>query len=119
MGEDPLDAQASVLAPVVIGAGVVHAPVGAGEGGLAFDEGVAELVEDHLGEAVVRIEGGGVADREGAVAVGGGVGVRGADDAQADAARGAQPDLGKGIDVVVGDLARHGAASTTVGTDVR
>jgi len=40
-GEHPLQPQAGVLAPVVIGAGVVHAPVGARERLLAFDERVA------------------------------------------------------------------------------
>ena len=106
-GEHALDAQAGVLAPVVIGAGVVHAPVGPRERVLALDERVAQLVEDHLGEAVVGVERRVVADRERAAAVGRGVRVRRAHHAQADPARSAEPDLRQRIDVAMGDLACH------------
>ena len=70
-----------------------------------LDERVAELVEDHLREAVVGVERGGVADRERAAAVGGGVGVWRANDSQPDATGSTDPHLCKWIDVARGDLA--------------
>ena len=96
-----------MLAPVVLGAGVVHPPVRLRERVLALDERVAELVEDHLREAVVRIERVVRRDRERAGTVGRGVRVARPLHAQPDPARRAEPHLGERVDVAMGDVASH------------
>jgi hypothetical protein len=110
-GQHELDAKARVLAPVVIGPRVVHAPVRGRERLLALDERVAELVEDHLREAVVRVERLVVPDRERAAAVSRGVRIRRADHPEPDPACGTDPHLRKWIDVPICDLSRHGLFS--------
>ena len=102
-----------MLAPIVIGAGVVHAPIGARERFLALDERVTQLVKDHLGEAVVGVERLDGPDRERAAAIGRRIRVRRPDHLQADAARGREPDLRQRIDIASGYLAGHGLASST------
>ena len=110
-----------MLAPVVIGPGVVHAPVRARERLLAFDKRVTQLVKDHLGEAVVGIERLVITDRERAAAIGGRVRVGRAHDREANATRGPYPHLCKWIDVPICDHAWHAltASTKTCGCDQR
>jgi hypothetical protein len=54
-GEPGLEAQAGVLSGDVSFAFIVQTEIRDFEALFAFDQGVAELVEDHLGQAVVGV----------------------------------------------------------------
>lgn len=83
---------------------VVEAPIDPAEGFLASNQGVAELVENHLCERIVRVEARGVAQRYVAEAVRRGIGVRTSRHPKADGVGRAPPNFFERVAVTGADL---------------
>jgi hypothetical protein len=82
---------------------VVETPIPPFESGVAFDQRVTDLVEDHLGDRIVRVEARLVPEQQNSVARGRRIGIRRAFDAEPDLRRRGDPDFVEGIDVAVSD----------------
>ncbi len=117
-GEDPtqaqrgqqsgLESQACVLEHVVTVALIVESPVDPIEALRATDQEMAELVKDHLSEAIVWIQIRLVAEQQSSGAVGRRIAVGSPLDAETDGAGCRYPNFVERIDVADVDRARHG-----------
>ena len=107
VGEPGLQAQAGVLPGHVARAFVVEAEVRHTEAALAFDQGVTELVEDHLRQAVVGVEGARGPNGHDALSIRRRIDLCRADYTKADAVGDGEPDRVEGVEVDVGRVSFH------------
>lgn len=107
-----LQTKTGVLTREVIVAGVAQAPVFFRQRRLAFDERVAELVQNHLREAIVWVERLRGPDEERSFAIGGGEDLGRPHDGEPDGAGAADPEDVERVLIASSDRARHVAEYT-------
>lgn len=109
IGKRRLQAEAGVFVNALGRVEIVEAPVGEAQAVGPFAQGVADLVQNHLGERVVGIERLGRADRKDAGAVPRGIYLGAADDLDPHLRSGVGPDKVERIGVGFGDVSHNDA----------